>query len=476
MRKVLLVNSNTERFPYPVPPIGLSILYTILSKDFIVEIFDGVFTPSEMISEVISNFKPDFIGVSIRNVDDMVMDRPKFYIPEIIEKFINPIKAATTAPLILGGSGFSIYPNEILHLTGADYGIVGEAEMSFPLLLNALEKGISPHDIQGVMVKNTSDIVSTSNPSRNHNLQIPFSEIDNKINFKPYVERGVYSIQTKRGCYHQCIYCTYPIIEGKNYRLRSAVEIAKEIEEAYHRLGCVTFEFVDSTFNDPPQHAENICREIIKKGIPVRLRTMGINPAHATAELFELMRKAGFAQVDTTPDSASPKMLLSLKKNFSLAKLQKTAKLIKDFDMPTMWFFLFGGPGEDEHTVNETFEFISQYISPLDMVHMTIGLRIYPGTELHQIALKEKRMLHTENLLKPDYFYVSDNISKNKLQDLLFDFSRKNYNCVPASDSTPPPEMIRDAMVLKEKEKLQEPMFRTLLRIRKKWFEESKMS
>ena len=85
-------------------------------------------------------------------------------------------------------------------------------------------------------------------------------------------------------------------------------------------------------------------------------------------------------------------------------------------------------------------------------------------------------MLHTENLLKPDYFYVSDNISKNKLQDLLFDFSRKNYNCVPASDSTPPPEMIRDAMVLKEKEKLQEPMFRTLLRIRKKWFEESKMS
>ena len=76
------------------------------------------------------------------------------------------------------------------------------------------------------------------------------------------MKRGAYSVQTKRGCYHKCIYCTYPLIEGRNYKIRDAEAVADEIDQAYRRLGNVTFEFVDSTFNDPKNHAENICREI----------------------------------------------------------------------------------------------------------------------------------------------------------------------------------------------------------------------
>ncbi|MBU0960930.1 MAG: hypothetical protein KKH60_05330, partial [Proteobacteria bacterium] len=97
--------------------------------------------------------------------------------------------------------------------------------------------------------------------------------------------------------------CTYPVIEGKTYRTRTPKSIADEMEAVHKRLGFLTFEFVDSTFNDPPGHAEEICREIAKRNLNVQLRTMGINPAHATKELFDLMLAAGFSGWFTKPVS-----------------------------------------------------------------------------------------------------------------------------------------------------------------------------
>ena len=198
------------------------------------------------------------------------------------------------------------------------------------------------------------------------------------------------------------------------FRPRSPKSIADEIEQAHKRLGHVTFEFVDSTFNDPPGHAEELCREISKRKMNVRLRTMGINPVNVTRKLFDLMLEAGFTQIDCTPDSASPKMILNLQKNFTFSELTRTAELIKEYDMPTIWFFIFGGPGENEKTIKETFEFIDTWINKYDMAHMTIGLRIYPNTELYNIAIKEKVIAPEESLIAPR-FYISQELGEKKI-------------------------------------------------------------
>ena len=112
------------------------------------------------------------------------------------------------------------------------------------------------------------------------------------------------------------------------------------------------------------------------------------------------MREAGFAQIDSTPDSASPTVLKKMGKNFSLKQLQQTAELTKKHKMPTMWFFIFGGPGESQATIDETFEFVDNYIDRDDMVHITEGLRIYPSTPLYNLALKEKLISKEQSLLR----------------------------------------------------------------------------
>src|SRR3990172_1941295 len=112
----------------------------------------------------------------------------------------------------------------------------------------------------------------------------------------PAYERagGTWTVQTKRGCPLTCTYCAYPAIEGRVCRRRSAEEVVDEIERVMARIGPRTFEIVDSTFNVPAEHAEGICREIIRRGLKINLTAMGVNPLGVSGTLFALMRRAGF--------------------------------------------------------------------------------------------------------------------------------------------------------------------------------------
>jgi len=475
MNKVLLVNTNIERAPYPVPPLGLCLLAESLKDRFNVRVYDGVFDEGKNLVPLVREFKPDYIGFSIRNIDDVVKDRTIFYVDDILKKFIRPVRTATDAPFILGGSGFSIFPDELMESTGADYGIAGEAESLLPELLERIEKKRDISDIPNLYTGKRKADANVGNSAGVRLLSQPFAEIDQWIDFQPYREKGVYSIQTKRGCAHRCIYCTYPLIEGRKFRPRDPSDIAEEICRVHERLGNITFEFVDSTFNDPLGHAEEVCHEIIRRNLKVRLRTMGINPRHTSEELFDLMVRAGFTQIDATPDSASPGMLKNLDKGFTRAEIERMARLILKFNLPTMWFFLFGGPGEDEGTFRETLDFIDEFISRDDLVYLNAGLRIYPGTPLHSIALKEGMIREDQSLFRPPVYYFSGRITRKRMDELIFVTSRSRHNCIPSAETAPPPEMVAEAIEMRRTLNLNEPIFRTLLRVREKWMSTGKI-
>ncbi len=474
MKKVLLIATNSEKKPYPVPPIGLSIIAQSIEKKYEVKVYDAMFDEGRSLPDLVASFNPDYIGCSIRNVDSMSVEAPDFFLETINQNIIKPLKKLTNAPIILGGSGYSIYPYEILDFFDLNFGIAGEGEETFAMLLEHLVKKKDINSIKGIIQRTSPDFEKKLKNNSDYPSKKYFSGIEKHIDFNPYKERGAYSIQSKRGCAHQCIYCTYPLIEGKKFRTREAAAIVDEIQQVSERLGDVVFEFVDSTFNDPAGHAEAICSEIIRRNIKVRMRTMGINPANTSDKLFELMTQAGFTQIDSTPDSASQTMLKNLGKNFRLSQLQKMSLQIKKSNLPTMWFFVFGGPGETHETIDETFDFISDYISPEDMVYITTSLRIYPGTKLHKIALDENLIGKSQSLLKP-VFYSNSSFTTEELHDYLQKKIGKTHNLLFSSEAKPSPEMMKEAIQMRKQQNLTEPMFRTLLRIRKRMIDEGKI-
>jgi radical SAM superfamily enzyme YgiQ (UPF0313 family) len=470
VKRVLLANANIALVPYPAPPIGISLVAAGVPEGFEVRVYDGAFDRGKGFEEILRDFDPDYIGIGIRNIDDMSMQGGSCFIGSMASAFASPARDRSRGKVILGGAGFSIFPVELMELFRADYGIVGEGEESFAALLGALEKGSGVRDIPGLVFRSGDAVAMTPRAVRPAGgLALKFSRIDRWIDYTPYVERGAYPVQTKRGCAHRCIYCTYPLIEGREYRLRSPSDVADEIEEAAVRLGPVTFEIVDSTFNGPPGHAEEVCREIARRKPKVRLRTMGVNPGGISDELLGLMKDAGFEQIDCTPDSASPAMLGSLGKNFNRRELEEAAELLRRRELPTMWFFIFGGPGETEKTLEESFDFIRRFVGGEDMVHMTEGLRIYPGTLLHKRAVEEGAAGKGEPLLEPR-FYVSPRLGRERLGEILAGIGEELPNCMRSFESTPSRGMMEAAVKERRELGLKEPMFRTLLRLRRRGF------
>lgn len=462
MKRVLLINSNLEVFPYPVAPLGISLLASSLQNKYEVKVFDFAHYSTDALINFMVSYKPDYIGIGLRNIDNVTMRNCRWYLEEINNKIVVPIKENFNIPLIIGGSGFSIAPKQIFEFFDADYGIIGEAEEIFPQLLQRIENGEGISDLNNVISKNWQSLKKFEQQSKF--LKIPHATIDQYIDFEPYKKRGSYPIQTKRGCTHKCIYCSYPNIEGRKYRLRPVNDIVDEIENVLKRIPDIPFEFVDSTFNSPLKHAINICKEIIHRNLKVKLRTMGVNPGEVTEELISLMKQAGFTQIDCTPDSAAQLIIKAYRKNFSKEKLIKCAQIIQKYDMPTMWFFMLGGPGETEQTILETFDFIDSYICEEDMVHITEGIRILPNTELYEIAIKEGIISKEMNVINP-MFYVSPSIGKSKLTKLIEREISKRNNVLNSIDTSPSPELMQAAIKYRNESNIEEPMFRSLLRI-----------
>mgnify|MGYP002065113683 CR=1 FL=1 len=91
---------------------------------------------------LLSACDPDVVGLSIRNVDTTDnLDRTSFLEP--YRQVAEQIRRHSRAVLVLGGSGFTIFPEKILDLLGADFGVVGEGERLLPLL-DALATGPVP--------------------------------------------------------------------------------------------------------------------------------------------------------------------------------------------------------------------------------------------------------------------------------------------------------------------------------------------
>lgn len=97
------------------------------------------------IADAVGQLRPDVIGISVRNIDDQNMQRPRFLLASL-RKLVAACHRFSSAPIVLGGAGYSIFPQAALLYLRADIGIKGEGEMAFPTLLSWIEQGkrVSP--------------------------------------------------------------------------------------------------------------------------------------------------------------------------------------------------------------------------------------------------------------------------------------------------------------------------------------------
>jgi len=400
--KILLISVNRERMPFPVFPLGLAYIAKALREDGhpIEEVIDLCFSQdvSADLKRTLERFQPDLIGISLRNLDNLTYPTSHSYLKGV-EEVIGICRQLSSSRLVIGGSGYSLAPKELLHHLDVDFGIVGEGEEVFLQLARRLEKGgpISPSPCLLMKEKPFPPLIegaripSVSSPDRS------------LFETRRYLEEGgMGNIQTKRGCPFSCIYCTYPLLEGKEVRLRKTEDVVREIQHLVEE-GVDYLYFVDDIFNYPPSYAEALCREMVRRKVDVKWSAF-VNPSFLNETLLQRMKEAGCEGIEFGTDSGSPRMIESYRKSFTREDIMQSSKICSKLMVNQCHYLLFGGPGEDEETIEESFLLMDQ-INPTAIIAM-LGIRIYPGTELERIALSQDVIPQDANLIYP-HFYIS---------------------------------------------------------------------
>jgi radical SAM superfamily enzyme YgiQ (UPF0313 family) len=411
--KILLISVNRERMPSPVFPLGLAYIARALKDGgHTIEVMDLCFSQNVLddLKEALTRFRPDLIGLSLRNLDNLTYPTSISYLKEV-EEVISTCRQCSSSTLVIGGSGFSLAPEELLRHLTVDFGIMGEGEEVLLTLINSLEKNLpispSPHLLikseTQFPVMSGAQVSSISTPDRT------------LFNTRCYLEEGgMLNLQTKRGCPFSCIYCTYPLLEGKKVRLREVDEVIEEIRHLIQDQGTDYITFVDDIFNYPPSFAEKLCRGIAEEKLKVKWSAF-VNPGFLSESLLKWMMEAGCVGVEFGTDSGSDRMLKNYMKSFTQEEVIQASSLCLKLNVNHCHYILFGGPGEDEKTIEESFQLMDQ-LNPTAVIAM-LGIRIYPGTELEQISLSQGVIEKDTNLMYP-FFYISPAL-KGRLEDTI---------------------------------------------------------
>jgi radical SAM superfamily enzyme YgiQ (UPF0313 family) len=426
--RVLFISFNSSHLIMPTFPLGMASLVSSLGPGHPFRVIDFMFEPDprQKVLGVLEEFQPELIALSLRNIDNQDSRFPELFFLEA-GKFCRWLKSHIQAPVVLGGSGFSIFPQELLDYLGADMGIVGEGELSFRSLVESHSRGdwtAIPGLVwraQGQWQENPArpvkDLDALPEPALDYFTPRQYYETVGSAGLP-----GVITIQSRRGCPMRCRYCTTARLEGTQVRTRAPEKVAASMAEGYHRFGLRRFYFVDNIFNYPKEYARRLCRAIRQLTLPLEWSCL-INPAFPDEELFHLIREAGGTQVQVGNESGSDLVLTNLGKGFSRRQIEETLQLLQRADLQYSCFLLIGGPGETPATVQESVTLLEGF-RPF-MVNLKAGIRIYPYTALYDQALAEEVISPGDNLLWP-HFYLSPAVA-----DWIWDYLKEVNSCHP---------------------------------------------
>ncbi|MEJ2201032.1 MAG: lipid biosynthesis B12-binding/radical SAM protein [Desulfuromonadaceae bacterium] len=393
MSRVFLLSSNATIDPYPVYPLGMAVVAAALSAaghDVCQFDYLAAGRSPDLLRERIEAFAPDFIGLSLRNLDnaDSFSQLQGWYL-DAARELLAAVRQVSRAPLILGGPAFSLLPEAILDYLGGDYGIVGEGERALPELLQALaENRPVPRLIRDTPLLDGSRLAAP--------LYVP-----ELVRFYRQ-ESGLLNLQSKRGCPHRCSYCSYPRLEGERFRFRDPVQLAEEIERLQRDQGVDSLFFTDSVFNDPQGHYLLVAEEFLRRGL--KLRWSGFfRPQGMGVKELSLLKRAGLFAMELGTDAASDSTLEGLQKGFGFAEVLAVNRAAVAVGIPCAHFVMFGGPGETETTLREGLANLAR------LEHCVVfafsGIRILPDTALRQRAIAEGLLTADNDLLRPVYYF-----------------------------------------------------------------------
>ena len=417
MSRVFFISSNTMTDPYPVYPLGMAVVAGALTRaghDVLqYDMLAHEYSLPKLLRQI-NDFTPDVLAISLRNIDnvDSFSGEDGWYLKEVKE-LIADIRQVVNIPVVVGGPALTILPEEIAAYLQVDYAVIGEGERSMPELVAELAAG-----------ENVPQVVQRSTPLPGDSFSPPLYQRE-LVDY--YLQQsGMVNLQTKRGCPHRCTYCSYPHLEGAQFRHRSPRLVVDELERLKREHGVERVFFTDSVFNDPRKEYLGLVEEMLSRNLEMGWAAF-FRPQHLDRKELALMKRAGLYALELGTDAASDQTLAGLDKRLTFADIFAVNQACLEEQLPAAHFVMFGGPDEDDASLEEGLKNMSRLGQAV--VFAFSGIRIHPEAPLHQQAIDDGVISADTLLLKPVY-YFSPKLNRTEMEARIEEDFSSNRNRV----------------------------------------------
>jgi radical SAM superfamily enzyme YgiQ (UPF0313 family) len=295
--------------------------------------------------------------------------------------------------VIVGGGIITSNPTVAMTaLQHAYAGVIGEGEVTTVDLCNTLEKDGNLDKVEGIIFRGFNkwtqtkprdeimDLDSLPYPDydgfgMSHYLSLPPHDIGNAINSRTYYLIG------SRSCPYQCTFCFHST--GKKYRQRSIEEVVNEVEMMVSRYNIEHTMFNDELF------ARRVDRvKIIDDTAKMLNITWGANfrVDDINEELIDILKNSNCVSLTLGLESASNKILKSMRKNTTVEQIDNALKLIYDAGIPVHGCFILGDIEETYDTAAETINYWKDHKEYNVNLSFII---VYPGTHIYKYAVEK---------------------------------------------------------------------------------------
>lgn len=325
--------------------------------------------------------------------------------------------------IVLGGPHASLLPEETLKDIEADVVCIGEAEISFPLVVEALLNRIELKSIKGIAFRdNEGKIVVNPEMEKIKDLDsLPLPDQSLFPYEKYFKEKGFreLSIITSRGCPGQCTFCQ-PTIEkmfGRKIRFSGSDYVIDQIRYLKEIFKLDFFVISDDTFITNKKRVLELCEKIVSEKINIFWRCQ-TRISLLDREIIRAMKRAGCFVVALGVESGSQDILDSLQKKIKVEQIKEVFKICHEEGMLTHAYLMIGSLGESRKTIEETKNLLREIQPFTSNICVTTP---YPGTYLYED-------LKTENLLGDNIWDKYDHLMSDAIHIKIphFDLARLN--------------------------------------------------
>ena len=393
MKKILFSHSYFLRFDpkqwntgQPYAPLGALYAAALMRKNqYNVSLFDTMFSkhPEEVLPSL--DQKPDFFIM----YDDGFNYLTKMCLTNMREAAFKMIKLAKEkgCVVIVSSSDSTDRYEEYLQ-QGADFILLGEAELTLLELTNAIAKGEKDFMlIQGLAYKQNDAIIKTQRRNVMKELdELPFPAWD-LIDIEPYRKMwmkssGYFSINmtTTRGCPFKCNWCAKPIY-GNRYNSRSPKNVMDEIKILKEKFHFNHIWFCDDIFGLKPGWVHEFADLVEKEKLKFRFKIQARVDLMMQENYIQDLSRAGCENVWMGAESGSQQILDAMDKGTTVEQIFSATKLLKKYGINPSFFIQFGYLGETKEDIRLTIKMINKLLPHQIGISVSYPL---PGTVFYE--------------------------------------------------------------------------------------------